>query len=360
MALKTFVFQQAKDASNTDSRLIYLTPDKLYDAKSGYGFVTDKNCEIEEMLQIPELNSGFIADSSADCAIKINADAEGIYAENGETMPLIFKADVNRLGNYEVTITLVGQGDVKIYAGFRNLVYETSLAKHEEETCIFTTNLTSLIPKDKTCMYENRSIDLAIWGGDCKLKKLSIKEVNYPTIYIAGDSYVAGQTTTYPLKKENQKAGWGQVLPVFLKKGVAVSNQTRDDLTVETFRQEGHFAMILAHMKLGDYLLLSFAKSDFSILENCIEEARAMGAYPIFVVSPLSKGDDVVEELQKYNLPIINLKKLCREHFLQGLTQTLSEEQAIEVAKLFVIDYLGQMEGQRPDAYTKLSRYFQI
>lgn len=382
MAIKTYVFSNSAKL-NTDSRALVVTPSMLYDSTTGVGFVVERNRISEELLQIPELNSGFINNPESEEKTTILSDDDGCYVSDGNLFPLIFKANMKRLGTYEVTVTLMGQGEISVFYGCRNLVYKNKLDDIKEIEISFDYKLTSLIPQEKTCMYEKRSIDISLVGSGVHLQKITINESKSPTIYIAGNSLAKEHTTYYPFLQKGSIAGWGQMLPVLLKKGVAVSNQSRNDLDVEKFRSEGHFALVQAHMKLGDYLLLNFDKNEVTIknedyiseLTEYIEESRAMGVYPI-LVTPLSLNckDDKMWQAnackdiaKKMNVPVVDLFKLWKDYYHENDDKgslveagNLREKGALQIAKLFISEFSSLMEGARQDPYTKLVRYFRL
>ena len=62
MYAKTYVFGNKNQKLNTDSRSkeTAVTGGQLYDAGLGYGFVTEADFRSNEMLQMPELSSGFV------------------------------------------------------------------------------------------------------------------------------------------------------------------------------------------------------------------------------------------------------------------------------------------------------------
>ncbi len=72
-----------------------------------------------------------------------------------------------------------------------------------------------------------------------------------PTIFLAGDSTVTD-------RDGGGDVSWGQLLPRFLKPGVAVSNQAQSGETLKSFANALRLDKILSQMKKGDYLFLQF------------------------------------------------------------------------------------------------------
>ncbi|GGF84933.1 hypothetical protein GCM10010912_32730 [Paenibacillus albidus] len=114
-------------------------------------------------------------------------------------------------------------------------------------------------------------------------------------LFLAGDSTVTDQGETgFPY------AGWGQMLPLFFKPGVAVDNRALSGRSSRSFIQEGHLKAIMSAIRPKDYLFLQFGHNDSKPDEfrhtepfttykehllQYITEARQAGAYPVLVTS---------------------------------------------------------------------------
>ncbi|WP_310591808.1 rhamnogalacturonan acetylesterase [Streptomyces resistomycificus] len=113
-------------------------------------------------------------------------------------------------------------------------------------------------------------------------------------VYIAGDS----TASTY-VSSLAPRAGWGQALPVFLTSHAAVVNVAKSGASSKSFIDLGRLDHILAVIKPGDRLLISFGHNDQKIddptrytepsttykryLSQYIDKSRAKGAVPILV-----------------------------------------------------------------------------
>ena len=118
--------------------------DDLYSPEKGFGFVVERNRREQERLRLPELNSAFdtvywyqgeelsrVEEDCIGCFLDSDreiAALEPAAAFQGEhrRIPLCFKADVPRQGNYRVTVTIRGaepMEDVMIFTGRRRLGY---------------------------------------------------------------------------------------------------------------------------------------------------------------------------------------------------------------------------------------------
>lgn len=375
----------------------------LYGSGKEYGFVIEENRRENEMLQFPELSDGFdTAYWYRDYDItKVIQNEKGCFAEtksveghdilataeeehsdkkipDGKTetagkkyIPLHFKADVPRIGNYEITVTLqYKSGMVLLFAGPRRLyealnIDDTSKrsTKNENTNLIqktFAVNVCDIIPRGKETIYEKRSLDITMIADDAILINIEVKEVNCPTIYIAGDSTVTDQSAEYPYAPGSSYSGWGQMLSAYLTEHIAVSNHAHSGLTTESFRMEGHYAIIQAHIKPGDYLFIQFAHNDQKLpqlkaeegyrqnLIHYIEEAQRYGAFPV-LVTPLArntwKADDGTynDFLEEYATTV---KKVGAELQipvldLHGKSMSFIKEHGLEASKpyFFPNDY---------------------
>lgn len=115
-------------------------------------------------------------------------------------------------------------------------------------------------------------------------------------VYIAGDS----TASTY-VSSLAPRAGWGQALPAFLTSNAVVVNVAKSGASSKSFVDLGRLDYILARIKPGDRLLISFGHNDEKIedparytepsttyksyLSQYIDKSRAKGAIPVLVTS---------------------------------------------------------------------------
>ena len=336
MFKKSFVFgKNKKDGS------IEVSKDTLYSEKQEYGFITEKNRNADEMLKIPEINTAFdVQYWYANKEItEILEDEKGCYIESEDKLPLSFKVKVPVQGNYNVKVVVESKEDIKdfiIYSQRRRGVYranQLSGAEHFEYE--FTANVCDIIPRGKNEVYECKTVDITIIGSKPRLTEVYIEQADVATIYIAGDSTVTDQSAAYPYYPQSSYSGWGQMLAAYFKKGIAVSNHSHSGLTTETFRNQGHYAIVEKYIKKGDFFLIQFAHNDqkrasltamggyAQNLRRYVNEIRQKGAIPI-IITPLSRTtwrgtdggfNDLLSEYAKackvvgeeLNVPVIDL-----------------------------------------------------
>ena len=119
------------------------------------------------------------------------------------------------------------------------------------------------------------------------------------TIYWAGDSTVQyNDITTYP------QTGIGQVLHLFLKPEVNVSNHAKNGRSTKSFIDESRMVPIYDNITAGDFLFIQFGHNDEKIndptrytepngeymvnLGKFVNVARNKGAYPV-LITPLER-----------------------------------------------------------------------
>ena len=116
------------------------------------------------------------------------------------------------------------------------------------------------------------------------------------TVYVAGDS----TASVYP-EAVAPRAGWGQALPVFAGHGLRIDDRALSGASSKSFADLGLLDGILADIRPGDRLLVSFGHNDEKTtdpargtdpattypqyLRRYLDGARQRGALPILVTS---------------------------------------------------------------------------
>ena len=346
--------------------------DDLYSPEKGFGFVVERNRREQERLRLPELNSAFdtVYWYQGEELSRVEEDCNGCFLDSdreiaalepaaafqGEhrRIPLCFKADVPRQGNYRVTVTIRGaepMEDVLIFTGRRRLGYRGTAggpvgagsgadtarivrqsdlgtdagiagtgechsleaagpaekAGTEEFVYTMSVNVCDIIPRGQTQVYTDKSLDIAVLARRPRISRIEVEELDCPTVFIAGDSTVTDQGAEYPYAPGTSYSGWGQMISGYLNREVAVSNHAHSGLTTASFRDEGHYGIVQQYIRSGDYLLIQFAHNDQKLeslkaeegyranLLRYIGECRERGVFPI-LVTPLArntwKGND--------------------------------------------------------------------
>ena len=296
--------------------VIAVTRPLPWTAEQGWGFVTEKNRREQELLRLPELNSGFEPvwwyqeEDITQLEMKeegcLTADCSGKeYNSAGRRIPLLFKADVKKEGNYRIKVSLTGcaemETEVFLFLGRRHLAWKGTLQYGQRQMVEGIVNVSAIVPRGKTEMYPDTTVDIALIGKGAALSGVQIEPVECPVIYIGGDSTVTDQSADYPYAPGASYSGWGQMLSAYLDSRIAVSNHAHSGLTTESFREEGHYAILYDRLKAGDYVLLQFAHNDQKLdhlkaeegyrenLDRYISEIRKKGAYPI-LVTPIARN----------------------------------------------------------------------
>jgi lysophospholipase L1-like esterase len=171
-------------------------------------------------------------------------------------------------GNYQVTLDLGGPvaSTLTVKAESRRLmVYNTAIPAGGSHKVTFNVNVrVPSISHGEPVKLKQREIGALDWDGKLTLefngdhpsvRSITIKPIDVPTVYIAGDSTVVDQD-------KEPWAAWGQMIPVFFDKSIAISNQAESGETIKSFTGERRFAKIFSTIKKGDFLLLQFAHND--------------------------------------------------------------------------------------------------
>ena len=336
--------------------------DDLYDPEKGYGFVTEKNRRAQPGLQIAEINSAFntmewyqdenltlIEEDEAGCFMDSDEEIRKLEQELGypyegehRRIPLIFKLDVPRAGNYKVTVTIRAVEEMKnvlFYTGRRRLAIKGDILAGSTYVHTCVVNVSDIIPRGKDQIYGDHSINLAIVADKPRFSMIQVKEISCPTLYIAGDSTLTDQSADYPYAPGTSYSGWGQMLGAFLKDKVALSNHAHSGLTTESFRSEGHLSVVESYIKPRDFLFFQFGHNDQKLkrlqadggykanLTRYVAECMEKGAYPV-IITPMARntwtgnGDynDMLEEFAESckevghmaNVPVLDLHGLSR------------------------------------------------
>lgn len=327
-----------------------ITPMQEYQQGSQAGFVTAATRKKNKMLQIPEMNSGFEeAPWYGNTEIITNLQTEeGCYAFSDEgTVPLLFKCDVPKEGNYLVTIEIMAEEGTKeafIFIGRRRLYLQQSMKKGERIERTYCINISPIIARNQSEVIEDTSIDLTVIGEGVVLSYVKIEACQCTTLYIAGDSTVTDQSAEYPYRPGSSYSGWGQMLSAYLGNTYAVSNHAHSGLTTESFRMEGHYQILYDRIQPGDICLFQFAHNDQKLTHlkayegyrtniiQYIEEIKGKGALPV-LVTPLARNswrgsdgiyNDLLEEYDKVcldigfqkQIPVLKLHERSKE-FIQ-------------------------------------------
>jgi lysophospholipase L1-like esterase len=246
--------------------------------------------------------------------------AQVATGDNGNTTtsekPFLFSAKVPE-GNFNVTVTF---GDstaattttLKAESG-RLMLERVNVPAGQVVERTFTTNVrTPHLPKLPTNATGREEVTLdqfdpsssrdwddkltvEVVSPHAALRSIEIASApDAPTVFIAGDSTVTD-------RDGGGDVSWGQLLPVFFKPGVAVSNNGQSGETMKSFMNALRLDKMLSQMKKGDYLFLQFIHNDSkaswpqtyvepettykAYLKVYIAEARLRGATPVLVTA---------------------------------------------------------------------------
>ncbi|WP_455502548.1 rhamnogalacturonan acetylesterase [Gemmiger sp.] len=284
-----------------------------YDRQNGFGFVTGAVYNADAALRIPETNSGFLplwwyaGTPLTDAALTPNGvtavPTDAVRADDlkDRCLPVWFRVDVPAEGVYkaEITVAGTGGGDVLVFTGRRRLVRRGELDAGEQKTVVTYCDVFPIVPRGQTDAVASTAVNIAVVGGALVEVKLT-DAPDTRRIWVCGDSTVTDQTAELPYAPGTSYAGWGQMLPAYLP-DVCVTNHAHSGLTTESFRSEGHWAIVRPRLRAGDACLFQFGHNDQKLahlqarggytdrLRTFIKETRAAGAMPV-LVTPLARN----------------------------------------------------------------------
>ena len=344
------------------ANVIGVQEDSIYQPGKGYGFVIEQNRREQEILKLPELNSAFdtVYWYQDENLTRIESDADGCFVDSnaiiaeleemaGEhrRIPLSFKIDIPRQGNYKLTLTINTEEpmeDVIIFTGRRRMGFRGDIPAGKFEHTMMV-NVCDIVPRGQTRIFNDTTLDITIVADKPRISALSVVEVACPTIYIAGDSTVTDQSADYPYAPGTSYSGWGQMISGYLNEKISVSNHAHSGLTTDSFRKEGHYSIIEQFCKPRDFFFFQFGHNDQKLEElkarggyktnlmRYISEIRARGGYPL-LVTPIArntwKGNDgsYNDLLAEYaeacfevgrvaEVPVLDLHKLSMEFVVE-------------------------------------------
>lgn len=203
------------------------------------------------------------------------------------------------------------------------------------------------------------------------------------TIFMVGDSTMANK----PYEEGNPEKGWGQVLPLYFKEGIAVENHAVNGRSTKSFIDEGRWKAVLDKIRPGDYVIIEFGHNDQKEkdpsryaeadtdyrknLKKYIEDTREKGGKPILATPIVRRRFDengkfydthgrypeVVREVAaEENVPLLDLHKKT-----ENLLQHYGEESS---KKLFLHiqpgEYASLPEGRTDDTHLSAIGAFRI
>ena len=290
----------------------------------------------EEEFTIPEITDGFLLAGKSDAVEEdpeITTSAEGM-------VPASFMTEELPQGTYRVQLTLRALKDVEqlmVFAGRKQLRAVVSLKKGEEYRGVFYQHLCEIIPRWHTEEWSTKRLFVSFAARnpenisleECSAVSVENDPARVPVIWLCGDSTVTDQAAEIPYNSGACYASWGQTLPAFLGGKAAVENQAHCGLTTESFREEGHFDIVMRHIRKGDFCLFQFGHNDQKLphlmadtgyyrnLVRFADEVRQTGAQSV-LVTPLGRNiwkkdssyNDLLSEYAKTVVRVAKEKKV--------------------------------------------------
>jgi lysophospholipase L1-like esterase len=144
-------------------------------------------------------------------------------------------------------------------------------------------------------------LTLQFVGEQAHVATVKVTPVEVPVVYLAGDSTVTDQSLA-------PAGSWGQMLPRFFDKTIAVANHAESGETLKSFLAGLRLDKILSTLRAGDWVVMQFGHNDQkaqwpqtyvaadstyrAYLRTYIAEVRRRGATPILATSPERRNFD--------------------------------------------------------------------
>ncbi|GAA2404375.1 rhamnogalacturonan acetylesterase [Streptomyces glaucosporus] len=191
-------------------------------------------------------------------------------------------------GTYDVTVVLGGgtAGSTTVTAEARRTVLaETATDAGERVRRGFTVDVRE--PEgEPTGPAGSPGLDLYFGGPAPRLHSVRVTPARHgPALFLAGDSTVCDQPA-------EPYSGWGQQLPQFLKRGLAVANHADSGESSASFQADpALFPAMYERVRRGDLVLLQFGHNDKRTtaeeyranLTGLVRRVRDKGARPVLV-----------------------------------------------------------------------------
>ena len=160
----------------------------------------------------------------------------------------------------------------------------------------------------------DEKLTLEFNGTRPSLRRLEIKRVEVPMVFLTGDSTVCDQ----PREPWNS---WGQMLPRFWGPGVAVANYAQSGESIKSSLSAKRFDKVFSLMKSNDWLFVQFGHNDMkdkatnalmvyrSNLKKIVARTRELGATPVLITSMERKAGVERDTLEGYPQTVRDVAK---------------------------------------------------
>jgi len=187
--------------------------------------------------------------------------------------PMAFMLDVP-YSNYEVTVI----------SGDNNAASGGILEESRRWARVVSNTAGTFTSSELTLNIHSGQMRLTFDGPAGRFNAITVKATNTPTIFIAGDSTVTDQGSP-------PWAGWGQMMPLLFKPGVATANYADSGESAGSFAHS-FLPKIWGVIRSNDFLFVQFGHNDekgydtttyTNYLATYISGARQRGALPVLI-----------------------------------------------------------------------------
>lgn len=132
-----------------------------------------------------------------------------------------------------------------------------------------------------------------------------VSAASFPTVWLAGDGWMAERDSSL-----TDVRGWGQALPLYLDRNVAVQNMAKAGRSTRSYRQDGRWEELLSRAGKKDVLLIQFGAEDLRQGDTATYASIALFEENLM---------QMVQEAQKKKLTVVLCTPVAQFFFHDGI-----------------------------------------
>ena len=132
-----------------------------------------------------------------------------------------------------------------------------------------------------------------------------VSAASFPTVWLAGDGWMAERDSSL-----TEVRGWGQALPLYLDRNVAVQNMAKAGRSTRSYRQDGRWEELLSRVGKKDVLLIQFGAEDMRQGDTATYASIALFEENLM---------QMVQEAQKKKLTVVLCTPVAQCFFHDGI-----------------------------------------
>jgi lysophospholipase L1-like esterase len=309
----------------------YQAVTRLYSEEAGYGY--DRQMIPEKDGNDPFFFSAAVPDGNYRVTVRLgSASKAGVTTVRGESRRLFAENIPTGKGEFKTFTFVINKRNTLIYPDGERV---------------------RIKPREKNKLNWDDKLTFEFNGEAPTVSGILIERMNDAiTLFLCGNSTVVDQ--------DNEPwASWGQMIPRFFDAPVSFANYAESGEAANSFIAAGRLKKLLTQMKAGDYIFVEFGHNDqkqkgegigaytsfTASLKTFIREARARGAYPVFVTPTQRRSFDDKGKIKDTHEDYPDaMRKLAREENiplidLHAMTRTLYEALGVDKSRKAFVHY---------------------